>query len=243
MARVYVYVLCGVAVSTLAAYGAGLSGFYLLIYLTPLFWVIAIAPLVLAVVTSFALEKISVPMAHLLFWSYAVFIGLSFAGIFLVYAGRDTALVLGAIAAVFALASCYGYFTHRDLSGLARFLLIGLLIIVLANIAAAFAGFQAFNIIVMVSAAIIMAGLVASDTQHTRRRYELAPGLRRDEIERTAITGALALYLDLVIFSPGLARIAGFISSRAVDLGRLGPLVANEIEHQTSDPDSKADGR
>jgi hypothetical protein len=235
MARVYAYLSMGVAVSILAAYGAGLAGIYLLIYLTPLFWIVIAAPFVLAVASSLAVNRMSAATAHLLFWLYAVFVGLSFAGIFLAYSGQDVAIALGAVALIFIAASAYGYSTRRDSHRAARYLLLGLLVVVAAGVAAAFADSGALTIAVAVAAAAVMGGLVACDTQHTRQRLELASKQDAAEVERVTIMGALTLYLDLVIFSPGLARLAGFATSRAADLGRLAPLIADEAEHRGSE--------
>ena len=232
MSRVYLYVASGVGVSILTAYAAGLAGLYLLIYLTPLFWVIVGAPLLLAIITTFALEKINASAAHFLFWLYAVFIGLAFAGIFVVYSGSEVALTLGVVGAVFALASALGYFARRDLTAMARYFLLGLIIVVLGSVVAAFVESNVLNIALATLAVAVMGGLVAGDTQCTRRQLESASTINVQEVERAEIVGALALYLDLVIFSPGLARLIGFVSSRAANLGRLAPLLADEIEHR-----------
>ena len=68
----------------------------------------------------FGIDRISIGAAFLAFWTFAALMGLSVAGIFLVYTGASIARVFFISAATFAAMSLYGYTTGRDLSRLAH---------------------------------------------------------------------------------------------------------------------------
>ena len=108
MLRVYNYMAGGVFLTGIVAYltsqaamtrgptGARqLTEFGQLIYVSPLKWVIMLAPLAFVFFLSFRIYKMSVPAAQLAFWAFAGVMGLSLSSIFLVYTGRvDLAGVL-----------------------------------------------------------------------------------------------------------------------------------------------------
>ncbi len=71
---------------------------------------------------------------QLLFWAFAVVMGLSLSTIFLVYSGGSIAGAFFATAAGFAALSLYGYTTKRDLSAFGTFLTIGLVGLIVASL-------------------------------------------------------------------------------------------------------------
>ena len=87
MLRVYNYMAIGLALTGLIAYSAAASGFYQSIAATPLIWLVMLAPIAFVLVLSFGLERMSAGTAQLLFWVYAVVMGLSLGGIFLAFTG------------------------------------------------------------------------------------------------------------------------------------------------------------
>ena len=84
---------------------------------------------------SFGINRMSTGTAQVLYWAFAVVMGLSLSSIFLVYTGASIALTFFATAAAFASLSLYGYTTKRDLSGMGTFLLMGLVGLIVASIA------------------------------------------------------------------------------------------------------------
>ena len=87
MVRVYGYMAGGLALTGIVAYAAASSGFYASIAGTPLIWLVMLAPLGFVLVLSFGIDRISAEVAQVLFWAYAAGMGLSLAGIFLVFTG------------------------------------------------------------------------------------------------------------------------------------------------------------
>jgi FtsH-binding integral membrane protein len=169
--------------------------------------VVMLAPLGAVLFLSFRIERMSAGAAQATFWVYAALMGLSLAGIFLVYTGASVARVFFISAATFAAMSLYGYATRRDLSRFGSFLFMGLIGIVLASLVNIFIGSSALQFAVSVIGILVFTGLTAWDTQRIKEVY-----LASDPAElltRKALMGALALYLDFVNLFVMLLQLAG----------------------------------
>ena len=140
MLRVDNYMAGGLAVTGATAVFALYSGLYAAIAGTPLIWVIVLAPLALAFFLGFRIERISLAAAQAAFWAYAVLIGLSLTGIFLVYTETSIARVFFITAATFLGMSLWGYTTRSDLTRFGSFLMMGLIGIVIAGLVNLFLG-------------------------------------------------------------------------------------------------------
>jgi FtsH-binding integral membrane protein len=196
MQRVYSYMAGGLALTGIVAYVAASSGFYQAVAVTPLIWIVMLAPLGFVLVLSFGIQRISASTAVALFWIYAAVMGLSLGSIFLVFTGISIARVFFITAATFGAMSLYGYTTKSDLSGFGSFLLMGLIGIVIASIVNIFVGSSVLQFAISVIGVIVFVGLTAYDTQRIREMYLDSD---TDEVEgKKAILGALALYLDFI---------------------------------------------
>src|SRR5690349_23619736 len=109
-----------------------------------------LAPLGAVLFLSFRIERISVGAALVTFCGFAGIMGLSLAGIFLVFTGASIARVFFITAATFAAMSLYGYTTRRDLSRFGSFLFMGLIGIVLASLVNIFIGSSALQFAISV---------------------------------------------------------------------------------------------
>src|SRR3977135_989247 len=87
MQRVYSYMAGGLALTGIVAYVTASSGFYQVVAVTPLIWIVMLAPLGFVLVRSFGIQQISASTAVALFWIYAAVMGLSLGSIFLVFTG------------------------------------------------------------------------------------------------------------------------------------------------------------
>jgi uncharacterized protein len=207
MLRIYNYMAAGLAISGLVAYLAMATGFYQQIAGTPLIWLVMLAPLGALLFLSFRIEQMNVGTAQAVFWGYAALMGLSLAGILLVFTGASIARVFFITAATFALTSLYGYTTGRDLSQLGSFLFMGLVGIVLASLVNVFIGSSALQFAISIIGVIVFTGLTAYDTQRIKEVYLASdPG---DVTTKKAIMGALALYLDFINLFVILLQLTG----------------------------------
>ncbi len=196
MLRVYNYMGAGLALTGLVAYFAASSGFYQAIYRTPLMWLVMLAPLGMVFFLSFRIQQMSLTAAQTTFWVYAGTVGLSLAGIFLVYTGLSIASTFLITAAMFLATSLYGYTTGRDLSGVGSFMFMGLIGIVIAGVVNIFLASPGLQFAISVIGVIVFTGLTAWDTQRIKEMYTA-----QDDgtiAGKKAIMGALALYLDFL---------------------------------------------
>lgn len=197
LVSVYNYMASGLALTGLVAYGAVETGLYASLVETPLlFWGVVLAPLALVFLLSFRIEKMSLGAAQAAFWGYAGLIGLSLAGIFLVYTGASIARTFFITATTFLAMSLYGYTTRTDLARFGSFLLMGLFGIIIAGLVNMFLASSALQLAISVIGVIVFVGLTAYDTQRIKGIY-----LESDSsvvAGKKAIMGALALYLDFL---------------------------------------------
>jgi uncharacterized protein len=205
--RVYNYMAAGLALTGVSAYFGAQSGLYASLVGTPWYWVLLFAPLGLVLLLSFRIQSMSLAAAQLGFWAYAILVGLSLSGIFLVYTGESIARVFFVTGATFAATSVYAYTTRRDLSRFGSFLFMGLIGIVIASLVNLFLRSTALQMTVSVMGVIVFVGLAAYDTQRIRAIY--VSGEDGAVAGKKAILGALALYLDFLNLFLSLLQLLG----------------------------------
>lgn len=205
---VYNYMGSGLVLTGLVAYGAAETGLYASLVKTPLlFWGVVLAPLALVFLLSFRIEKMSLGAAQTAFWSYAGLVGLSLAGIFLVYTGVSIARTFFITAATFLAMSLYGYTTRTDLARFGSFLMMGLFGVIIAGLVNLFLVSSALQLAISVIGVIVFVGLTAYDTQRIKEIY--LEGDSSVVAGKKAIMGALALYLDFLNLFILLLQLTG----------------------------------
>jgi FtsH-binding integral membrane protein len=168
------------------------------VLVSPLKWAIIFAPLVLVIGLSFGAARLRPATAQLLFWLYAVLIGLSLASIFLFYAHMSIAPAFFVVAAAFGALSLWGCTTGRDLTALRSFAVMGLLGLAAASLVNLLVtGATSLHWAVAVIGVAVFAALTAWDTQRLKSEY-LYGAMGGAAAERSAVLGALSLYLDVI---------------------------------------------
>lgn len=166
------------------------------VYGSPLQWVIALAPLAFVFGISFGINKMSFATAQMVFWAFAVAMGLSLSSIFLRYTGESIAKVFFITAATFGAMSLFGYTTKRDLTNWGSFLFMGLIGIIIASIVNIFLASSALAFAISIIGVLVFVGLTAYDTQKIKMMY--AAGDAAATMGKKMIMGALTLYLDFI---------------------------------------------
>jgi uncharacterized protein len=134
--------------------------------------------------------------------------GLSLSAIFLVFTHTSIVRVFFITAASFGALSLWGYTTQRDLSSMGSFLMMGLFGVVLASLVNLFMHSSALQFAISVIGVIVFAGLTAWDTQRLKNEY-LYGAMDGEAVERSAITGALSLYLNFINLFTLLLQLLG----------------------------------
>ncbi|MEZ5934415.1 MAG: Bax inhibitor-1/YccA family protein [Alphaproteobacteria bacterium] len=197
MLSVYNYMGLALVLTGVVAYVVGTTpALYGPILMSPLKWVVMLAPLGFVMFLSVRIQKMSLSAAQLTFWAFAAVMGLSLSTVFIAFTGSSVARVFFITAAAFGSLSLYGYTTKRDLSAWGSFLFMGLVGIIIASIVNIFLASSALQFAVSVIGLLVFAGLTAYDTQRIKEMYyELD---NSDVMGRKAIMGALSLYLDFI---------------------------------------------
>ena len=175
---------------------------------TPLFWIALCAPLAIVFALGFGINRISAGTAQALFWAYAALVGVQFSSLFLVYTGTSIAQAFFATAAAFLGLSLYGYTTKKDLSGFGTFLIMGVVGLFVAMILNMFLKSPGLNLAISALGVLIFAGLTAYDTQKIKSIYYTVAG-NGEAIAKTAVIGALNLYMDFITMFLFLLRFMG----------------------------------
>jgi FtsH-binding integral membrane protein len=228
MLRIYNFMVLGLAITgaaALAAYmlsvttdpslaalklrdGVMLTAFGKALFVSPLKWAVILAPLALVFLLSFGIERMRPAAAQLVFWIYAALVGLSLASIFIVFTHTSIVRVFFITAASFGALSLWGYTTQRDLTSMGSFLLMGLFGVILASLVNLFMASSALQFAISVVGVLVFAGLTAWDTQRLKSDY-LYGAMDGETAERSAIIGALSLYLNFINLFTLLLQLLG----------------------------------
>ncbi len=181
---------------------------------TPLRWVLFIGILGLGWFAPKAMFNGSKAMAHGMFWLYAGLWGLLIAPMLFAFnqagAAQDIYRAFFITAIVFSSVSLFGYTTKRDLSGMATFLLmatVGLLVAIVANaifFKSTMASLGISSLVVLVFSAV-----TAYETQMIKSMYRQGGSAN----DRASIFGAFALYGSFVTLFIHILNILGIMRS------------------------------
>ena len=153
-----------------------------LFFLSPLKWVVMLAPLGMVFYISAKLNSISAEKARNLFYIYS-----------------------GLMA--FAALSIYGYTTKKSLSGLGSFLIMGVFGLIIAQIVNIFMASTQLDFMISIVGVLIFAGLTAYDTQKIKNMY--LAGDNNEAAGKKSVLGALTLYLDFILMFQFLLAFLG----------------------------------
>ena len=211
MQRVYTWMALALAITALAAYvtmqNEGL--FYAIFSSKFALWGIFGAELLLVITLSAAIQRLSFPVAGLLFALYSVLNGLTFSSILWLYTSESVASTFLITAGTFGGMSLIGLFTKRNLSGVGRFffmLLIGLILTTVVNV---FMQSTALMWMCSVAGVIIFCGLTAYDTQKMKDMLQQAEKMEQTDALKLSLLCSLTLYLDFINLFLYLLRFLG----------------------------------
>lgn len=177
--------------------------------LSPIGWLIMLAPLFMVFFLSAKINSMSVQAAQMTFWAYSTLMGLSLAPIFLAYTGESIARTFFVTASVFGSMSIYGYTTKKDLTSFGSFLMMGVIGIVIASLVNLFLQSSALGFAVSVIGVLVFTGLTAYDVQSLKNMYLQSARMDSETAAKIAIHGALRLYLDFINLFIMLLRLFG----------------------------------
>jgi len=168
-------------------------------------WLVIFAPLVAVFGVTIAINANPPrPVAVGLLHGFAAIMGLSIATVFAVFAMSSIVTAFMGAAILFGTMSVWGYFTKQDLHSWGRYLLIGLIAIVLASIVNIFVGSSAMQMLISAVAIVLFLALTAYDTQNIREQVSVD-----DDTTAPEILGALSLYINFINIFVSLLQLFG----------------------------------
>ena len=205
MGRVYGHMSLAVIVSMIVSYFVGTSPELLAFFFTGVMkWIVIFAPLAAIFGVGYVLgNNPSKGVAQLCLHGFAALMGLSFATIFAVFnMGSIVSSFMGA-AILFGVMSGYGYFTKQSLDSMGKFMIVGLIAIVIASIVNIFIGSTVMQMVISALAIVIFLGLTAYDTQKIREELSM------ETSDNAEVRGALTLYMDFINLFINLLQLFG----------------------------------
>ncbi|MFN5935027.1 MAG: Bax inhibitor-1/YccA family protein [Roseiflexaceae bacterium] len=171
------------------------------------FFGLIIAEVILVIALSATIMKLSPAMATGLFLFYAMLNGITLTPLVLVYTASSVAAAFFTTAGSFAALALYGSTTKRDLSGMGKFLLMGVIGLIIASIVNMFIGSGPFSFIISIVGVLVFAGLTVYNTQRLTQMAQQM--VTEEDTGRFAIYGALTLYLDFINLFIYMLRLFG----------------------------------
>ena len=172
---VYSYMFAALSISGIIAYISGTPEIFAEYFLnseqtglSPLFYVVAFAPVGLALLIQMGYERLSFGTLLILFMVYSALMGLSLSSILLVYSGTQIASTFFITAGAFAGMAILGYTTKTDLSKLGSLLYMAFIGIFIAGIVNMFISSDALGFGIAVIGVFVFTGLTAYHMQQLR---------------------------------------------------------------------------
>jgi FtsH-binding integral membrane protein len=167
------------------------------------------APFILVLILSSRISKMSMLTAVIMFIAFSAIMGISLSYIFYLYSFGTISSAFITAAIVFGVMAIGGYTTQQDLTkfgSILIMLLIGGIIATVLNVFIFRSG--SFNLLISYVLVAVFVGLTAYDVQKLKR---IGAGIEYGSAEgkKTAIMGALTLYLDFINLFLLLLRIFG----------------------------------
>ena len=171
-------------------------------------WGLLIGELVLVMILSAAINRLSFSTATIMFLLYSVLNGVTLSSIFVVYTEGSIASTFFISAGMFGALALYGSATKRDLSGIGRFMFMALIGLIIAAVVNIFMHSPMLYWITTFAGVFIFAGLTAWDAQKIQELVGQA-GEVNESTQKMALLGSLTLYLDFINLFLYLLRIFG----------------------------------
>lgn len=171
-------------------------------------WVVMLAPLVIVIIMSARIDKMSAKSMVLLYIVYSILMGMSLSFIFMAYTTASIFKTFMITAGMFGVMAVVGYTTNTDLTKFGSILLMALVGVIIATLVNFFMHSARLDYIISILGVLIFTGLTAYDVQKIKQIGQL--GIDNDEtMTKIAIQAGLSLYLDFLNLFLYLLRFFG----------------------------------
>jgi FtsH-binding integral membrane protein len=210
---VYMYMFIALGISGLVSWYLASSGLFVKWFigaegLSPLFYVIAFAPLGLVLLIQSRYQRFSFPTLLGLYLLYASLIGASLSSIFFVYSMGQIGSTLLITGGAFGAMALLGYTTSIDLSKMGSLLYMAFIGIFLASIVNMFLGSEPLGYLISIIGVFVFTGLTAWEMQKLKAIAH-DPNLSGEARVKTSLMGGLMLYILFVNLFLSLLHLLG----------------------------------
>lgn len=164
--------------------------------------------LILVIVLSAFVLKMSYPVSVMMFLFYAATVGITLSFLLSVYTTKSVFSTFLVTSGMFMLTCVYGYVTKKDLTSLGSFGMMALFGLILTGIVNIFLRSNVIDVVSSIIGVVVFVALTAYDSQNIKeigRKLMFNPEARK----RISIVGALTLYLDFINLFLYLLRFMG----------------------------------
>lgn len=212
MRKVYLWMTLALLITGLTSYLTACSSTIMILLFEHPYtvWGLLAVELIVVLILSGRIHKLSIVQATTLFVLYSIINGITLSFIFLAYEGANIAKAFIITSGTFCSMSIYGYVTKKNLATIGKYFYMALLGLIIATIVNLFMGSSLLDMIICYAGVIIFVGLTAWDTQKIKRlliessQYGVNEGNMK-----IALLGALSLYLDFINLFLYILRIMG----------------------------------
>lgn len=210
LVKVYCWMAFALVVSGVCAWAVGTSEALAMMILGNklVFWGLIIVEFLMVMGIAGLINRISAATATALFIAYAAVNGLTLSVIFLLYSPSSIAMTFGITAGTFGTMALIGTVTKRDLTSIGNICFMALIGLIIASLVNIFWANSMLYWIVTYAGVLIFVGLTAYDAQKVKAMYLDCDG-SSEALQKVAVVGALALYLDFINLMLYLLRIFG----------------------------------
>ena len=207
--NVYCWMALALVVTGLTSYYVASSERILSLMGSGLYIGLLIAEVVLVVILSARIHKMSFTTAGIVFVAYSILNGVTLSVLLMIYTFESIALAFFITAGTFTAMALIGHFTKKDLSSMGQILLMALIGLVIATVVNLFIGSSTFQYILSYVGVIIFVGLTAYDAQKIKNQINEFGTEISENTMKLALMGALELYLDFINLMIYILRILG----------------------------------
>lgn len=208
--RVFLNMIVGILLTTgVVVYTAMYAPNNLKVMVFKSFTILAIMQVAVVFGLSFGINKISSGTAKIIFFAYSILNGFTMTGVAFMYDPLSIFYALGITLTIFIVTAVFGYTTQEDLSGYRRFLMIGLISLIIMGIINIFLGVGILYWIQTILGVVIFSGLIAFDVNRIKRMATQISYDNIESMEKYGVIGALQLYLDFINLFLYVLRIFG----------------------------------
>ncbi len=212
----WMFAALGLTAATAFLFGTNVNLMNMLMEVTPqggakvsaLGWIVTFAPIVIVLIMSTRINKMSVQQTVFWYVVYSILMGMSLSFIFWAYTTASIFKTFIISAGMFGVMAVVGYTTNTDLTKFGSFLFMALIGIIIATLVNFFMHSARLDYIISIVGVIIFTGLTAYDVQKIRQIGNA--GISDGELmAKITVHAALSLYLDFLNLFLYLLRFFG----------------------------------